>query len=284
MTSLTDVYDGGVGAVAGRRRLYVGVGVFLAGLAMVVGGIVLATAGVGPRLGLGVYEARELAGLLAGIGLPAAFVGIFTVLPAGSRTRGAATIGASLAVLGVALFRHVYPRQWVGGPAADPGLTLVTTVVYAVGALTTFGCLFVAVATFRARNDPGGTARMVVTEEGTIRFVEPDDDGFPGMGSVGLFGSAADRPSEPPARPGATGHSGDADTVPASDGGSTTADGAGADELSAAAARGRPDTYCGNCDHFRYVRADGNLVPYCGYHEELMDDMDACEQWEPNTR
>jgi hypothetical protein len=43
-----------------------------------------------------------------------------------------------------------------------------------------------------------------------------------------------------------------------------------------------PDEYCGNCEHFKYVRLDGKLVPYCGLHEDLMDDMDACEQWEPN--
>jgi hypothetical protein len=39
------------------------------------------------------------------------------------------------------------------------------------------------------------------------------------------------------------------------------------------------DTYCGNCQHFDYVRTDAGIQPYCGLHDELMDDMDACEEW-----
>jgi hypothetical protein len=26
------------------------------------------------------------------------------------------------------------------------------------------------------------------------------------------------------------------------------------------------------------------MQPYCGLHDELMDDMDACEQWTPRSR
>jgi hypothetical protein len=39
------------------------------------------------------------------------------------------------------------------------------------------------------------------------------------------------------------------------------------------------DRYCGNCAHFDYVRTDRGIQPYCGLHDELMDDMDACEEW-----
>ena len=42
------------------------------------------------------------------------------------------------------------------------------------------------------------------------------------------------------------------------------------------------DVYCGNCSQFQYVRTDGDIEPYCGYHGVLMDDMDACEEWTPN--
>jgi hypothetical protein len=43
------------------------------------------------------------------------------------------------------------------------------------------------------------------------------------------------------------------------------------------------DAYCGSCRSFQYVRTDAGMRPYCARHDELMDDMDACEQWEPRT-
>jgi hypothetical protein len=44
--------------------------------------------------------------------------------------------------------------------------------------------------------------------------------------------------------------------------------------------QGVGDTYCGNCQHFDYVRTDTGIQPYCGLHDELMDDMEACEEWQ----
>lgn len=43
------------------------------------------------------------------------------------------------------------------------------------------------------------------------------------------------------------------------------------------------DSYCGNCAYFRYVRTDEGLAPYCGLHSETRDDMEACDEWSPNT-
>ena len=47
MTSLTDVYEGRVGRVASRRQQLFGSGLFLAGAAMLVGAIGVATTGIG---------------------------------------------------------------------------------------------------------------------------------------------------------------------------------------------------------------------------------------------
>ncbi len=47
--------------------------------------------------------------------------------------------------------------------------------------------------------------------------------------------------------------------------------------------RGKPDPYCGNCAQFAYVEVSGELTPYCGFHDEFMDDLDACDEWVPNT-
>jgi hypothetical protein len=296
MTSLSEVYEGGVGSVVGRRQRILGVTLFLAGTAMVVGAIPIATTQLAAWLDLGVYEARELAGILAGVGVPAVFVGIFVVLPARRPVRVAGAVGSLLAVVGVALFSYAYPYNWL---ATDSTLALATTATYSLGTLITFWCLFVGVATFKRRNDPGGTARVEITEEGQVRVVSTESS-FPGFGSVGLFGSGpsgtvpTQTNSEPDSQDmvvpepttSSVGPSGtDRGGTPTSDGGSAVAEsGTVEDDVAEAATeRGQPDKYCGNCEHFKYVRADGELRPYCGFDEQLMENMDACEDWQGNS-
>ena len=273
MTSLTDVYEDRT-AVVDSRRLSLGVALFAVGAALVVGAIIIATTGLSDVLELSTFESREVAGLLAGIGVPIAMLGGFVVLPAGRSTRAAAVIGASMAVFGVALFTAVYPEQWLGAADPSPGLTLLTTLVYVAGVLTTAWCLFLAVATFETRKTPGGTARMEITEQGRVRLLEestPQD----GLGGIGFFGSTPDGTVETQ-----TNRTGS--TRPASDGaGTATADDAAV--LDSVTVRRQPDQYCGNCKHFSYVRTDDGIVPYCGHDSRYMDDMEPCEQWKSNV-
>jgi len=314
MASLTEVYEGYVRTVTTPRRLYFGASLFAGGTATVVGAIVVTTTGVGAQLGLGQIAARRLAGVLAGLGLPAAFLGVFAVLPAGSTTRAASLIGAGVSVLGTALFGVAYPEQWFG--AGDP-LAAVTVVVYFAGAVTTLACMFAALATFKTRNDPGGTARMEITEEGRARLVERADLDTSGStplsaaGSVGLFGKGPDgtartqtnreSPSGPEddeeddaeilteRRDSRTRNRGAgpdrAGLAATADGGSAAVEDSGdagvsdAEFLESANERGHPDAYCGNCAHFEYVKVEGEITPYCALHGDLMDDMDACAEW-----
>jgi len=305
MTSLTDAYDSGARTVAGRGRRRFGTLLYAVGALMVIGAIPVATTDLGNVLGLSVFEARELAGVLAGVGLPAFFVGIFAVLPASRATRAAASIGASLAVFGVALFVHAYPYQWL---ANDATLAIATTLTYGVGTLTTFWCMFVAIATVKLRNDPGGTARMEITKEGRLRIISDTTSGgtpTSGFGAVGLFGRGPDgdvaTQTNMGGSAGGSSTSGDGDEgvvleqstqsgqsaspTPSADGAGAIAEPAEADDevVEAVSQRGRPDEYCGNCAHFDYVRADGELAPYCGFHDEVMEDMDACDQWAANS-
>jgi hypothetical protein len=308
MASLTEVYEGHLRTVTTSRRFYAGATLFGAGAAMVVASIVVSTTDVGASLGLDRIAARTLAGTLAGLGLPATFLGVFAVLPSGRTTRAASVIGASVAVLGVALFRVAYPDQWFG--AGDP-LGAAAVVVYFFGAMVTLTCLFAGLATFKTRNDPGGTARMEITEEGNLRLVE-DAEPAGGFGSVGLFGTEpqgevrtqTNRDEPPGSEPASRGQDAEILADPAggrsnpagqpgaaADGGSATVESGGGDTgpgngeftdaefVEAAGERGRPDAYCGNCAHFEYVKVDEKITPYCGLHEELMEDMDACDQW-----
>ena len=177
MTSLAEVYEDHVGGEASPRQLYAGVGLFLAGAVLVVAGIVIATINPLGLFGVEAWQAWGPAGILAGLGLPAVFLGIFTVLPASREVRAAAVVGASIAVLGVALFAHAYPSQWAH---ADSNLVPLVTLVYFVGAITTFWCLFTAVATLKTRNDPGGTVTLEIQRGDETRVVEVDRDAIDG--------------------------------------------------------------------------------------------------------
>lgn len=328
MTSLSDVYEGDAGRAASRGQRLAGAGLFVTGAAGLVVAITLATTGLGDALGLGEYGARELGGVLAGLGLLGVVLGSFAVLPARREIRATAGIGASVAVLGVVLFQHLYPYSWV---ESEPPLALAAGGVYFVGAVTTFWCLFVALATFQARDDPGGTARMEVTEEGTIELVE-EARSLPGLGGIGFFGQDPDgevetqtnraasdggaaagesttSSSESREQPATTAserrqqrrgsravsttptgpseHELDPDIAGAGPEATHTTDGGtaatGRDPITETAThQGEPDSYCGNCRHFQYVMDGDDIAPYCTFHEEHLDDMEACPAWVEN--
>ncbi len=191
MTSLTEVYEGGNGA--GLRRLYAGLVLFGVGAVLLVVGIVIAATELYQLFGLGTFEARELAGILGGIGLPALLIGTMTVLPRAERlVRVGAAVGAGVCLLGVALFRSAYPVDWVGG-SGETSMTLVVAAVYFAGAIVTSWCLFASVASFKARNDPGGTVTLEITKGGETRVVEVSNDNLRGaLGGIGLLGGTPD--------------------------------------------------------------------------------------------
>jgi cytochrome c biogenesis protein CcdA len=277
MTSLADAYDQRAGEVS-RRRLYLGTGLFVGGALLVVGAIVAGGTTALSALGFTLAGARELAGVLLGLGVPAVFLGIFVVLPASTLYRAAAAVGAGVAILGVMLFRYAYPDRWYAASGAPTDLTLLVGLVYFAGTMTTFWCLFTAIATFKRRNDPGGTVSLTFTENGetrTVRVAAEDADAARQAlgGGVGVFGGIDD--------PAGT-----------TDGGATTRDvrtpGADGGEVlesdpTPEPSPSRADRYCGNCESFRYVRTDAGIRPYCGFHGQQMDDMDACEEWSPNN-
>ncbi|MFC6988103.1 ribonuclease BN [Haloplanus sp. GCM10025708] len=313
MTSLGEVYHGQGDGDVGPKRLYAGTGLFLVGAALVVAGIVVAATDVMRSGGASLLQVREYGGILAGVGVPAVFLGVFAVLPSSRNTKAAAGIGASIAVLGVALFTHAYPCKWSGAQCAAglPNLTLPTVSVYFLGTITTFWCLFVGVANFKTRNDPGGTVTMEVTRQGETRVVEVDRKELQ-RGSVGVSGGTARSTSgltdAHVSDGGASANDIQSPLDASGDGGAEVMSGSsearsnasGASDRSGPSASGsgpsasgsgpsasggkwgsstQADRYCGSCEHFEYVQTDRGIQPYCDYHDGLMEDMDACEQW-----
>ncbi len=267
MTSLGETYEGHGGVKKRPRRLYLGIGLFLVGSLLAVVGILAATTNFFAAFGLDSYGSYKLAGISAGLGVPAVFIGVFAVLPTTSdRVRAAAAIGSSITILGVAMFWYAYPQHWRGH---GQHLTLPVTAVYFVGLITTFWCLFTAIVNFKTRNDPGGTVTMEVTRKGETKIVEVEKPH--GLGGIGVFGD------------GPTGAEPTAD--PVSDGGAASNDIASPMDTNQPrpSARTDPtDAYCGNCTHFDYVRTDSGMTPYCGLHDRQMADMDACDRWQSN--
>lgn len=286
MTSLADAYERDANG-ASQRRVYAGTGLFAAGALLVVIGILAGATHLvmGPHpTAAAKYGARDLALTLVGLGVPAALVGVFTVLPANRFQRVAAGLGAVLSVVGVLLLRAAYPYDWFSAGATVPSTTaLAGGLVYALGVMTAVWCVFTAVATFKTRNAPGGTVSLTYESNGETRTVEVPrdevddaraalDDGS--FGGVGVFGGVEETEATPRRT---TSDGGDATRDVRSPVGddATMVDEPVPDEPG-------PDPYCGNCEHFDYVRTDDGIRPYCGLHDELMDDMDACEQWSRN--
>lgn len=288
MTSLAEVYEG-VGGTS-LRRIYLGTSLFAIGAILVITAILIASTDILASFDIGTFGARRIAGLLAGLGVPAVFVGIFSVLPANPRERATAAIGGSVALFGVVLFWEVYPSQWYGATADH--LTLPVVIVYFVGLITTFWALFTAVVNFKTRNDPGGTITLKRTVEGETQYVEVPLSELEGKtlqeassgSSVGVLGGVdknevmqqtdeSDTTKDAEIIQQNTDRSMN-DSPPASDGGLVPGKNPSRSM--------RSDKYCGNCRYFDYAQTSDGYQPSCGYYETLMEDMEACENWEPN--
>jgi len=300
MPSLSEVYEGNNRAVS-LRRLTFGLGLFAAGSLLVVIGVVVATTDLVYGSDLAALTAKRQRGaVLAGVGVPAVFLGVFAVLPSGRLTKAAAVVGAGIGIVGVALFTYAYPCRWSGSlcGAGKPDLTLATVGLYSLGVLLTFWCLFVGVANFKTRNDPGGTARVDVTRKRETRYVPVERSRpSPAAGGIGFLGGTPDGEVETQTGGGTASDGGtqsESITSPLDGSEATSRSRSGQRDPSGTpdgAAGDRPtgpdaaagDVYCGNCAHFEYVRTDQGIQPYCGAHEELMDDMDPCGEWESRS-
>jgi len=296
MPSLGETYERRVG-VASREQVLLGTALFALGAVLVVTAILIGGTGLLVGQGLGVLESREIAGILAGVGIPAVFVGIAIVLPGSPVHRGAAAVGAAMALFGVWLFQYAYPGNWYAEPGIPSTIVLAMLLVYFIGVLITFWSLFTAVATFKRRNDPGGTVSLRVGSEGpTIRAAEAVQTEFQragkaistGIGGIGTFGEetkTADLGPQPHQQSSASdgGRSADAEIVdPEPQSGTQSPQ--QTDDAEVMRDRGvEPDKYCGNCTHFEYETPEQNMDPYCGLYDEPMDDMEPCKWWQGNT-
>mgnify|MGYP000645747148 FL=1 len=169
MTSLGEAYNQREWGDRDREWVIAGVGTFLSGVAAIAAAVALVATPLGDALGLtGQYGAREAAGVLAGLGVPAILLSVVGVLPSSRRQGVGVVVGAVISLVGVGLFVYAYPWMW---PPAEPAYAFETTMVYFVGVCLALWSVFSTVASYRVRNNPQGTVRMEVTREGETRTV-----------------------------------------------------------------------------------------------------------------
>lgn len=176
MPSLGEAYDDRQLGDRDPRWVALGAGSVVTGVLSVVVAILLVTTPLSDLLGLTeTYPTREAAGALAGLGVPAMFLGVVAVLPSSRREAAGVLLGALVSIAGVALFVSVYPNQW---PPATPSMAFETTMTYFVGAAIAFWSVFSAVAGYRVRNNPHGTVRMELTRQGETKTVQVSRDEY----------------------------------------------------------------------------------------------------------
>src|SRR6056297_3082590 len=134
MPSLGETYERRVG-VASREQVLLGTALFALGALLLVAAILVGGTGLFVGNGLGVLESREIGGVLGGLGIPAVFVGIAIVLPGSRLHRGAAAVGAGLALAGVWLFQFAYPQDWYAAAGVPSSLVLAMLLVYGSGVM-----------------------------------------------------------------------------------------------------------------------------------------------------
>jgi len=177
MTSLGEAYDQNRYEGRDPRKVLGGSTLLVAGgLALLAAIVVLATAADGS------FGPRKIAGVLAGLGIPALLLGVVVVLPASFRARLGVGFGALLNVAGVGLFWHAYPNQWT---VVRDAMAFETTMVYFVGGAIGLWYVFSTIATFRRRNNPQGTVTMEVVRQGKTRTVEVSRDRYRSLVSDG---------------------------------------------------------------------------------------------------
>ncbi|WP_336360907.1 DUF7139 domain-containing protein [Haladaptatus sp. ZSTT2] len=172
MESIADAYSKRERPERDPRRVLAG-GLFLVlGTAGLISAIAMATTGLFETLGLSVFGARKLAGVLAGVAIPAILLGIVIALPTEKAALRGVLGGSLLALIGVAIFQFAYPYWWSGATTGNPDLTLLVVGTYFLGTIVAFAYVFVAVATFKTRNTPGDKVTVEIMTEGETRTIE----------------------------------------------------------------------------------------------------------------
>lgn len=169
MTSLDEAYNSRWSGVRNPRRV-------VGGLALVGFGVLaVAVAMVLVWLSGDSTVAKQYAGVVSGLGVPALLLGVVVVLPASRKTRLGVALGTAIASAGVVMFWYVYPGRWTR--TGDP-LAFETMMLYGLGCAVALWFVFSAIASFRLRNNPEGTIKLEVVRKGETKTVRVSNEQY----------------------------------------------------------------------------------------------------------
>ncbi|SDF64590.1 hypothetical protein SAMN04488067_106186 [Halorubrum xinjiangense] len=137
--------------------VYAGFGLFSAGIALGVIGVVvfLYSATLDPTA-LSTYAVREVAAVAGAVGLPALLFGIVVLLPVDRRMLYLAGAGVAVTLVGTGAFVWAYPYNWNVVPNPDYSAQVVA--VYTVGLVAVIGATGGALVAHRVERATGGAA------------------------------------------------------------------------------------------------------------------------------
>lgn len=167
-SSLLTAYRTYIGEPESQRTVYVGFGLFFAGIALgVVGLVAFAYSGVLGSESTIFWQLREFSLVVAMLALPAIAVSITVLLPVGRGTLATSIAGAVIAVVAIAWLTQVYPYEWT-----DTGNDVLVAGLYAAG-------LVLLAASTGSALVAQYVDRATLSERDTIsreRTDEPDED------------------------------------------------------------------------------------------------------------
>ncbi|XGI83846.1 hypothetical protein ACEU6E_00950 [Halorutilales archaeon Cl-col2-1] len=295
MAGIREKYRRRLGEIETERRLYIGLGLVGLGVFLVLlGGIVSISETVGGLLGTSnPTEQWGTGGILAGIGVPLTFLGIFAVLPASWEDTRIALVGVGTSFLGILIFTYVYPHMWHGDPT---DLTWTVVVTYGSGSVIEFLALFKSILDLELRielSSPGtpisvGYADRNDEEDTTSsqsQSQSTSEDSETGTGSFGSVAVSSSTSLSSSTSGGGGGGGGTDAEILGNDTSETDSD----SEFESPTQEPRSldnvptdsgftgDRYCGNCIYLEYIEDGGTSSPYCDYHETKLDDLEPCE-------
>lgn len=137
--------------------VYAGFGLFFAGIALGVIGVVvfLYSATLDPTA-LSTYAVREVAAVAGAVGLPALLFGIVVLLPVDRRMLYLAAAGTAVTLAGTGAFVWAYPHNW--NVVVNPDYSAQVVAAYSVGLVAVIGATGGALVAHRVERATGGAA------------------------------------------------------------------------------------------------------------------------------
>jgi hypothetical protein len=176
-TALLEWYERYIGEPDAETDVYLGFGLFFVGIALAVVGLALFLWSAGLEAGSVFYwNLRQVAIVLASLGLPAGMVGIVVLLPVDRRALYAAGGGLAVCGLAMAFFVAVYPANWNVQSAADYSAQGIA--LYAIGLVVVLASTAAALVAYQLERSrpvsgsPETDPHEEVTDERVARDIE----------------------------------------------------------------------------------------------------------------